>query len=192
MYSQSDEESFILDFFKDRPAGRVLDIGAYHATTFSNSRALIEKGWSAVLVEPSPRCFVGLMEAYRGNDRVKLVNACIGAKLGIVDFHDSEGAVATIHQENYERWKGVQLDFQKIVLPIIPAQELIYAAGMDFDFITIDCEGNDYDVIQSLPLSLINPSLICVEYSAPEIFQYLASLGYSLLHQNQENILMHK
>jgi hypothetical protein len=44
-------------------AGTVLEIGAWHPTDKSNSRALIERGWSATLIEPSPGPMLNLMRA---------------------------------------------------------------------------------------------------------------------------------
>lgn len=51
MYSQNDEEAIIMRYFANR-TGRLLDIGAADGMTNSNSLALIERGWRAVLVEP--------------------------------------------------------------------------------------------------------------------------------------------
>jgi hypothetical protein len=70
-YSQQDEERFILGAFADYPriltedtgAPRFLDIGAWHPTIFSNTRALFEMGWSGVIIEPSPGPFINLMRA---------------------------------------------------------------------------------------------------------------------------------
>jgi hypothetical protein len=67
-YSQYGEDLIILDAFagsqylEDEP-GTFLDIGAWHPTIFSNTRALIERGWAGVIIEPSPGPFINLMRA---------------------------------------------------------------------------------------------------------------------------------
>ena len=53
-YSQNGEQKIILEYFQDKYKGKVLDIGANDGITLSNSRALIEKGWDGVLIEPAP------------------------------------------------------------------------------------------------------------------------------------------
>lgn len=45
MPSQRSEDHFILEYFKDNDSGVFLDVGAYHPETFSNTRALFDKGW---------------------------------------------------------------------------------------------------------------------------------------------------
>lgn len=60
MYSQYFEEQYILAALEGEP-GRFLDIGGYHPTDKSNTRALVELGWTGVIVEPSPGPFINLL-----------------------------------------------------------------------------------------------------------------------------------
>ncbi len=61
MYSQFDEERHILEAFADQHSGRFLDVGCWDPITFSNTRALFERGWSGVMIEPSPGPFMELL-----------------------------------------------------------------------------------------------------------------------------------
>jgi hypothetical protein len=64
MYSQYNEEDLILAAFEvPSEAPLFLDIGAWHPTIFSNTRALIERGWGGVIIEPSPGPFINLLRA---------------------------------------------------------------------------------------------------------------------------------
>ena len=56
-------EATRLRFPEISQTGTFLDIGAWHPTIFSNTRALIERGWSGVIIEPSPGPFINLMRA---------------------------------------------------------------------------------------------------------------------------------
>lgn len=56
-YSQFGEQAHILGALAEAgftSVGRFLDIGCWDPITFSNTRALVELGWSGVLVEPAP------------------------------------------------------------------------------------------------------------------------------------------
>ena len=70
MYSQRDEEKYILEAFDGKTDGRFLDIGAWHPTVFSNTRALIEMGWSGVMIEPSPGPFLNIVRACIGCGKI--------------------------------------------------------------------------------------------------------------------------
>jgi FkbM family methyltransferase len=60
MNSQFEEEKHILKAFGSH-VGRFLDIGCWDPITFSNSRALVERGWSGVMIEPAPGPFIELL-----------------------------------------------------------------------------------------------------------------------------------
>ena len=69
MFTQRDEEKYILEFFKGN-TGRFLDIGAANGECFSTTRALALLGWSGVCVEPSPTVLPALRTLYAGNPKV--------------------------------------------------------------------------------------------------------------------------
>jgi Methyltransferase FkbM domain len=65
-YSQFDEQEHILQALRDVVHAdgspfRFLDIGAWDPITFSNTRALVELGWSGVMIEPAPGPFLELL-----------------------------------------------------------------------------------------------------------------------------------
>lgn len=62
MYSQFEEEKHILAAMIDRSGpGKFLDIGCWDPITFSNTRALVERGWSGVMIDPAPGPFLELL-----------------------------------------------------------------------------------------------------------------------------------
>jgi hypothetical protein len=75
-YSQYGEDLVIREIFGDQ-VGTLLDIGAWNAEIFSNSRALIKQGWKAVLVEGERTAAVHLAEFYGGNENVVVVQAAV-------------------------------------------------------------------------------------------------------------------
>lgn len=193
MYSQSDEEKYILDFFKDKPVGRLLDIGAYHPTVFSNSRALIELGWSAILVEPSPKCFKNLSSFYKDSEKVYTVQVAIGTWDGKLKFYDSAGANATADEKHYKLWKPLQLDYEEIEIDCVSWSTFYGNFPGIYDFISIDCEGMDWSILKQINLTETGTSLICIEYTyhQDKILSYLNNEGFTnFIHHNGENIIV--
>lgn len=186
MYSQRDEEKYIL---ANSPAtGKFLDIGAFNGKTFSNSYALVERGWAGVCIEPSPESFVPLQKLHEKNQKITLVNALLGFNWGLRKFYSSADAVATSEQACYDKWKG-KTGFREIYIPELPIAELFRVLPGPYDFVTIDTEGTSWQVLQAINLTGTN--LVCVEYDsfAGEIEAFFKARGFKTIYKSAENIL---
>ncbi len=189
MYSQRDEEKIILEHAPEN--GRLLDIGAYNGIAFSNSRALIERGWQAVLVEPSPLPFFDLCKSAPDRDDVIKVNALITpVHESPKTFFCTADATSTTERGNYVKWAAVAKFIPIIVRPMSVA-ELIFTVRGLFDFISIDTEGNSFEILKAIPLSLLKTKLVCVEMDGNElaITSHLSSQGFEIIHKTDENLI---
>ena len=195
-YSQNLEQDYIVNYFGDKPF-HLLDIGANDGQTFSNSRYLLEHlGWSGLLVEPSPTAFKKLKALYANNDLVECLNVAIANEKGRIDFYDmgehvgngDSSLLATAVQSETNRWAGTQFTKCKV-------KAVTYADIVDtYDFITIDCEGLDLDVLKQIDLK--HTSLVCVEHNSVReirngIIDYCASFGLNKkVYECMENIIL--
>ena len=196
MYSQNQEEEV---FLQELPKlGRLLDIGAFDGVNLSNSRALLEQGWTGVLVEPSPITFGQLIhntEVMR--DRVTLVNAAVTGKKEplVITFYDSMGDAISGYDENHlVKWKKPQ-SWRPIVMQTIPVDTLISAVGTDFDFVSIDTEGTNWDLIQSMPWGdMPRVKIVCVEYDnlEAEMIDWMKVFSFKVIHRNGENLIFQR
>ena len=193
MYSQNDEERHILAHFDGR-MGRLLDIGAYDGRTFSNTCRLIELGWSAVLVEPSPSVFPRLADLHGANAQVTLVQAAVGEHNGFERFFDSGGdAVSTLdptHKQKWEQW--AQVSFNEVQVPAVTVDDLFAAHGFDFDFINLDVEGTNWRIFRQMRFDLMPMlKLVCVEHDGwiAGMLDQLRPLGFARIACNAENLI---
>lgn len=86
-YAQFQDESIIDGFFGKDYVGRFLDIGAFDGVSMSNTRALALRGWSGVLVEPSPWVFPRLYAIYKDHkDKFVVINAAVARESGFMSF----------------------------------------------------------------------------------------------------------
>lgn len=195
MYSQNNEEQVILDYFKDF-SGSLLDIGANDGVTFSNSLALIERGWNASLVEPSPSAFSKLSQLHSDNSKVKLYQFAIGATTQDVVLHvndphipNDDSLLATTKASEMNRWGSLKFNETKVEqFTFNDAFE-----GQKFDFITIDAEGVDLEVLQQINLVEVGCKLVCVEHNGNKVEEYrdyCAKYGMKEIAINAENIIM--
>src|SRR6187402_3440682 len=114
MYSQSQEEKFILDFFKGKK-GTLLSIGENDGKTFSNALALIESGWSAVLVEPALVAYNKLIELHSNNLYVSCYKVAIGkentkAILKVSGYHLQDKSdvalLSSLKEDETTKWRN--------------------------------------------------------------------------------------
>lgn len=171
MYSQNDEERTILAHFDGKPAGTFLDIGAFHPTKFSNTRALFERGFKGVYIEPSPSLHQAFLDEIKDDPQMQLVTDCIGAKSGEVEFHDSgDWAVSTTDSAWVEKWKSSGATFTTIKVNMITVPELLEKAiYKTFDFISLDTENTVKVILPLLDLNALKTSLICLEWNGQDL-----------------------
>jgi FkbM family methyltransferase len=195
MYSQNNEEEIIVKFFKGSSTGTFLDIGAYNPFKFSNTRALYEKGFKGVFVEPSPTLKPAFEKAYGQDEKIQLLPLCIGAKNGVVDFYNACGdAVSTTIKEETVRWeKGLGVKFELLQVEMVDVPTLINRCMYrTFDFINIDTEGNVFEILEQIDPVALDCQLMCVEWNSQNKQQYeayFARFAMQKLLENGENLI---
>ena len=171
LYAQYGEESIITSFFKDKKEGFFVDIGAMDGVTYSNTRHLVEYyDWGGILVEPHPIFFEKLKLLYDRNNRITLFNnACLDKETEVDFFMYSDGndaCVSTISDVFKNRVISIYGDkFAPEPLKIKTKTLNGIIADYSVDFLSIDVEGVDMEVLSSNDWNKNRPSLICIEHS---------------------------
>lgn len=196
MYSQYGEDEQVLAIVGERPNGRVLEIGAWDPVQFSNSRAFIERGWNAVLVDFSPTPVRKLVGEYGRNERVQIIQAAIHpCDSGLMRFEITDDAVSTSDPATQQKWARDGGYFGGLWVPQIPLAALLGRIGADFDFISIDAEGISIELaIALLRDCVVRPLALCVEHDnrQVELMQVAQICGYSCYHMNGTNMILRR
>lgn len=192
MYSQNDEEAIITGYFQER-MGNLLDIGAYDGVSFSNSRRLIELGWSGALVEPLPHAAGRCRELYRQNQRISVQEYAIGPEDRRVTLHASEmmSTIEAAYEVHRRKWHT--LAFQPIEVQQITLDTLWTLVGRTFDFISIDVENYNIDLVRQMPADIWRAlRCLCVEHDdhVGEIQSLAAEHGFRTIGHNGENLIV--
>jgi len=185
VYSQNGEEGTILKHFDGKPAGTFLDIGAFHPTKFSNTRALWERGFKGVYVEPSPSLHQAFLDAIDGDPLMQLVTECIGNTAGEVEFFDSgDWAVSTTDPAWVEKWKSTGATFTAIKVRMITVPMLLETSiHKTFDFISLDTENTVKMILPLLDLNALKTSLICLEWNGQDLEFFDSTLHPQGFHE---------
>lgn len=188
VYSQQGEQDAILSVVGT--SGRFLDIGAFHPTCFSNTRALYEMGWSGVMVEPSPGPFASLFREYGADERVTLVNAALGLERRLARLWVTDDAVSTTEAAQYGKWREAARFTGEMYVPVITLVDLLQFGP--FDFVNIDTEGTSVDLLHSV--LLMEPRCVCVEFDDrhDEAVAVANDRGYRVVLDNGTNLVLAK
>ncbi len=200
-YGQNLEDQIVAAYF-GQYVGTLIEVGANDGRTYSNSLALIEKGWKAVLVEPSEKAFGRLCQEHITNENVLLINSAIGNHVGDGVLYDSgdfllkgtTSLLSTMKKEEIKRWGDVQ--FEETQIEVITFQKLLEGVPYKkYQFISIDCEGYDIEVLRQMDLDALDCQCICIEHNSfprilSQIKEYCLPLGFKQIGYNQENIIL--
>lgn len=163
MFSQFQEEEIIIRFFGDR-IGCFLDIGAWDGISLSNTRALAISGWSGLLVEPDPNAFSKLIQNCLGLPKLVCVNAAVAARRTLRKFYFQNEWGGTLNPTMIQT--GSRKAFaDAYVLTVSPSDliEIGNLENMKFDFVSLDAEWMDYEILQAFRGMLDATELLCVE-----------------------------
>lgn len=201
--SQNNETQIVIDYFKGEK-GTVLEIGANDGKTLSNSYDLINMGWNAVLVEPS-NVYEELYSLYDDNHHVACCRVAIGSKSGKMTLHESgshvpngndKALVSTLVKEETKRWKDVK--FKKVEVDVLTFEDLLHTLNIKekakFDYISIDVEGFEMEILPQIDLKRVGCKILCIEWNGnktlrKEFTDYCAKYGMKEIHKNAENLI---
>lgn len=201
-YSQNAEDLFVLSHFGYTFKGTLLEIGANDGIALSNSRLLIEHGWFAHLVEPGSTFHL----LPTGNQLVKTYNYAIGCEFAkSMTFYESgahvmggydSGLVSTLDFDETLRWRKNGVEFTERVVAVKPFRELYKEMGCPvLDFISIDAEGYDFDILQQIDLGKVGCKCLCIEWNGDWLLRAKIAEhceGYTLALVNNENLIFLK
>lgn len=162
-YSHCGEDLMVCNLFElmgiEKPS--YLDIGAHHPFHISNTALLYSRGSRGVNVEANPT-LIGEFKTHRPDDIN--INIGIATKPGIMPFYqwDNRSGRNTFSKEWADK---LEVRGETIDLPVTTIDNIVtkYCGGRWPDFLTMDIEGLDYEVLESANFSRNPPKIICVE-----------------------------
>ena len=187
-------EDLVIDAVLGCPTtGIFVDIGANDPVTLNNTKRFSLRGWTGINVEPNPVLF-GRLAADCPAD----VNVCagVGSSAGELPFFlvDPDTLSSfdehTAHQ-NLLDYPGSEI-IETIPVPIVSLDKLFgdnLESGTRIDFLSVDVEGLEIEVLSSNDWDAWRPYLLLVEanrYEGP-VIQYLRAADYEFAWFNGTN-----
>jgi FkbM family methyltransferase len=188
-YSQNKEQEHILRYFEGR-IGTFLDLGANDGKTFSNTYALAQLGWRGLCVDASPKAFKALQETHKDNDRILCLNLALANECGPVTLHEaSDTLLSSLDPQQRETWKAYGFDWNTVQV-----QGVTFDVLMDgirrFNFISMDIEGMDIDILKQINLDDYEVQLLCIEHGGRQAEIMDICKGWKVLYYGDINLIL--
>jgi len=164
-YSEWGEDLFILKYFKNLDKGFYIDIGAYHPFFLSNTQLLYKKNWEGINIDINP-VSIEIFNNARPNDYN--INAAVSnINRKYINYYTKN----MINLLSTTVMKSAKLSFLNNSFNIRKAKccklnDIIFRTkfkNKKIDFLNIDTEKSEVDVLRSLNFEKYRPKLICVE-----------------------------
>lgn len=187
-YSQEGEDLVLRKIFKKNQNGFYVDVGAHHPKRFSNTYLLYLKGWKGINIDATPDS-MKIFNKIRPRD----INIELGVSSseGKLDYYlFNEPALNSFSKKLSDKREENNPNFSKkiVKVDVKPLKEIlnIYLKNYKIDFLNVDVEGMDLDVLQSNDWSKYRPTYILVEIlnnnlyeiEKEPIFQFLKKQNY--------------
>jgi len=207
-YGQNKEDEVINNLIVSKYGadfkGSILDLGANDGITLSNSRYFIEKGWNGILIEAGKLPYQKLMTTLLPNTTA--INCAIGNQNGLLSFYESNnllnaddiGLVSSLVADETQRWRNAGVGYVEYMVECFTWESFLdnfHFKSQNFDIISIDIEGMDYDVLIQMNLEELECKVLCVEFNGKDMQKYVdyaLKYGMTLAHQNSENLIFFK
>lgn len=192
-YSQGNEQDIILDYFKHYTLpGTFLDIGANDGQTFSNTRALALLGWHGLCVDPAPSAFKALQAMYAERQDITCVEAAITTQDGPIDIQlCSDTLVTSLDVHAPDKWKHHNFDWSVVKVQGITFATLLERSPVKtFDFINLDAEEHDVEILAQMDLDALGCKMICVEHGGRDVVIKALCKRFRQVYRDQINLIL--
>jgi FkbM family methyltransferase len=166
-YAQNLEDVLLARVFEGKSDGVYVDVGAHDPEYLSVTKHFYDIGWHGVNVEPLDANFARFVEQ---RPRDINVQAAVTADTegGYIDMLvPADSAFATIY-ENIAARLPAETTVQRLRVPVRTLSGILDEYDVeDIDFLVVDVEGAEREVLESVDLTRFRPAVIMCEATLP-------------------------
>lgn len=192
--SQYGEDEFLVGRGRVPAKGVFVDVGAGDPIRFSNTYAFEQLGWTGLCIDADPE----QIESLRRSRTCAIEWAAIASTIGEVEFvhcQDPDYSTTLDHLPELAESRGWGYATTRV-----PAERLETALEKHsigkIDLLSIDTEGSELEVCETLEWDEHRPRVVVIEYlthgrasQEEAIRQYFGRLPYRLIHRTTSNLI---
>jgi len=162
-YSMLGEDKFIKNYFRNKSKGFYVDVGCYHPLDGNNTKLLYKKGWNGINLDIN-HYSIKLFNFLRKRD-ISIHSGISNKKSKLIMYYRKEinmlntldKRIAKIHFRNGFKKRNIQVNTLNYFI------SKYFKKLEKIDFLNIDVEGGELNVLKSLNFKDYKPRLICIE-----------------------------
>lgn len=199
-YSQRGEDLVIDKLLNYKKKGFYVDVGANDPHRFSNTKRFYKKGWRGINIEPDFNNYQKFVKDRKDDINLNIGVGKVEGKLKFYKF--TPDTLSTFSKEEADSYvkQGYKLD-DVVEIGVRTLAEIfeVHCKDKKIDFMSIDTEGFDMEVLRGNNWDRFMPTLICIESVAHNIKDknidvrkdnhdfFLTSIGYRKVYNNGLN-----
>lgn len=188
-YAQEGEDIILKRIFGNKQHGFYIDVGAHHPKRFSNTYIFYKAGWSGINIDAMP----GSMKAFdklRPRDiNVETPVSDKEEELEYYIFNDTalNGFSKEVADTRGNKYKIVDVVKLK-TKPLAKILDEILKTPKPIDFLSIDVEGYDYNVLKSNDWTKYHPQVVLIEARAANLEDVYQSDVYGFMKEKRYSL----
>ena len=165
--SQFGEDKFLLSLFEKKYIGKYLDVGCFHPTKHNNTSLFYKNGWQGINIDLNPLT-IDLFNFMRPKDIN--INTAVSSEetektLFFLDERNTQNTLSEnqlIFLKNHHNIKDEEIIKKKIQTRRLD-KILEENNFKDIDFMNLDVEGHESEVLKTIDFKKIKIRYICIE-----------------------------
>jgi len=154
-------EDVLMSHLQPQRTGSYVDVGAFHPQVLSNTYKLYLKGWSGLTIEPNPTAAAAFKRLRPRDTHLAIGIAGQRSELTYHKFRDAA-------QNTFSAARAAEVQAEKTdetSIQCMPLNDVFeqHCAVRRPDLLSVDCEGHDLQVIQSLDWQRHRPTVLIIE-----------------------------
>ena len=193
-YSEDKEDLIVLKKIR-KTKGFFVDVGCFHPTRINNTYLLYKLGWRGINIDMN-ELSINLFNIVRPHDHN--INCAVSKKKGTISYYTTKKLFISATLKKSSKYSKVIKTQSRTLNDIISSSKYKYKK---IDFLSIDCEGYDLEVLKTLDFKKYSPKIICVEIPKEnknfelkknKTYKYVVSKNYKLIFSSNNNSMFLK
>lgn len=199
-FSHEGEDMILKKYFEGKLNGFYVDIGAHHPYRFSNTFYFYLLGWRGINIDAKPESMKKFYENRSNDINLEVAISNSDECMKFYDFEESalSGFSSEISINRVKNGQKLSSSYNIKPYKLSEILERYLPVNQHIDFMSIDVEGLDLDVLQSNNWKLYRPSIVLVEDLYKEticdvldgdINKYMQSINYTMIAKSVNTLL---